>query len=146
MSKSPGILGICGRENETALLNSTASPQINAASFAQMANSALKWSSHLPMHAKAQEQIQEALGHLPGDKHAEMLLVKEELDAVAREAAAADAAVAAVAKVGFNGSSFPPPPPEFSQICSFTILACKPHMASSLHFEMMVVCVGRGAG
>ena len=73
--------------------------QINAASYAQMANSALKWNCHLPVHAKAQEQIQEALRQLPPEKHAEMLMVKEELDTVSREAAAADAAVAAVAKV-----------------------------------------------
>lgn len=64
-----------------------------------MANSALKWNCHLPAHVKAQEQIQEALRALPAEKHAEMLQVKEELDAVSREAAAADAAVAAVAKV-----------------------------------------------
>lgn len=72
--------------------------QINATSYAQMANSALKWNCHLPAHAKAQEQIQEALRLIPAEKHAEMLQVKEELDAVSREAAAADAAVAAVAK------------------------------------------------
>jgi hypothetical protein len=42
---------------------------------------------------------QEALRALPAARHVEMLLIKEELDNAAREAAAADAAVAAVAKV-----------------------------------------------
>ena len=73
--------------------------QINAASYAQMANSALKWSSHIPSHLKAQDLIQDALGFLPEEKHTEILTVKAELDFVSREAAAADAAVAAVAKV-----------------------------------------------
>ena len=43
--------------------------------------------------------MQEALRALPAARHVEMLLIKEELDNAAREAAAADAAVAAVAKV-----------------------------------------------
>lgn len=73
--------------------------QINAASYAQMANSALKWSSHIPSHVKAEDIIQEALQLLPEEKHTQILAVKAELDLVSREAAAADAAVAAVAKV-----------------------------------------------
>ncbi len=61
----------------------------------------------MPSHAKAQDLIQDALSLLPEDKHSEILAVKAELDLVSREAAAADAAVAAVAKVrvciGFMG-------------------------------------------
>ena len=53
----------------------------------------------MPSHAKAQDLIQDALSLLPEDKHSQILAVKAELDTVSREAAAADAAVAAVAKV-----------------------------------------------
>ena len=45
------------------------------------------------------EALQDALHALPAARHVEMLLIKEELDNTQREAAAADAAVAAVAKV-----------------------------------------------
>lgn len=53
----------------------------------------------MPAHAEAQDLIQEALAMLPDHKHIEILAVKAELDLASREAAAADAAVAAVAKV-----------------------------------------------
>lgn len=53
----------------------------------------------MPSYAKAQDLIQDALDALPYDRHTQILGVKAELDSISREAAAADAAVAAVAKV-----------------------------------------------
>ena len=53
----------------------------------------------MPSHTKAQDLMQDAMELLPPDKHSHILAVKAELDAASREAAAADAAVAAVAKV-----------------------------------------------
>ena len=75
--------------------------QISASGYLHLASAASKWDCHLPVHAKAQESIQEALRALPPAKHTELLLLKDELDNISREAAAADAAVAAVAKVCF---------------------------------------------
>ena len=58
----------------------------------------------MPSYAKAQDLIQDALDALPETRHAQILCVKADLDSVSREAAAADAAVAAVAKVFSLGS------------------------------------------
>jgi hypothetical protein len=73
--------------------------RISASGYLHMASAASKWDCHLPVHAKAQESVQDALRALPPAKHTELLLLKDDLDNISREAAAADAAVAAVAKI-----------------------------------------------
>ncbi|KAK9816563.1 hypothetical protein WJX72_002048 [[Myrmecia] bisecta] len=72
--------------------------QMNSANYVAMAN-AMKYNYELPIYEKALSGLQETLRTLPPAKHMEYMMLKEEVDTSTRESAAADAAVAAVAKI-----------------------------------------------
>jgi hypothetical protein len=93
---------------QQALQKSMSSVNFNSASLAAMAYAMMNGDPSLEEHTsteQAVEALQEALRSLPSKEHVQMLLLKEELENSAREAAAADAAVAAVAKVRTNSKA-----------------------------------------
>lgn len=77
----------------------------NSAAFAAMVNASMSGgpgavkTEEQPQPAAAAEELKDALRRLPHSKQTEMALVKERLENSLREEAAANAAVAAVAKV-----------------------------------------------
>lgn len=90
---------------QQALQKSMSSVNFNSASLAAMAYAMMNGEAAMEEHTsteQAVEALQDALRSLPSKEHVQMLLLKEELENSAREAAAADAAVAAVAKVRFT--------------------------------------------